>query len=72
MDYDLTVLPERLKTLRDELGLTQHQVANILGMKQPVIGRWERGVVTPSLQNAIRLCSVYSVSLDQLCGKDPL
>ncbi len=69
MDYDLAGLPERLKTLRIERGLTQMQLADRLGMKQPMIGRWERGVHPPTLQNAVAVCQALDVSLDELCGR---
>jgi transcriptional regulator with XRE-family HTH domain len=37
----------QLKNLREGQGLTQAEVANILGVSPPRISEWERGVRTP-------------------------
>lgn len=69
MQYDLAGIPERLRALRNRRGLTQAELASRLGMKQPMVGRWERGTFVPSLQNAVAVCEALDVSLDELCGR---
>lgn len=36
---------EKLKERRDALGLTQAQLAEILGVKPNTVARWERGLL---------------------------
>ncbi|GMV80587.1 MAG: hypothetical protein AMXMBFR7_17710 [Planctomycetota bacterium] len=47
----------QLRTLREKLKLTQHQVSGMLGCSPPRISEWERGVRTPKplTQEAILL-----------------
>ena len=35
--------PERLKLLRKEMGLTQTELAEKLGLKQATVAKWEKG-----------------------------
>jgi len=44
-----------LSTYRWKLTLTQEQLADILGVKQPQVARLESGVVTPTLQTLLRI-----------------
>lgn len=54
--------------LRQRVGLTQQQVAFVLGVRQGTISDWERGVSTPNLPpSKIKLMlEVYKCSLDDL------
>ena len=38
---------ERVKALRDHLGLTQQQMSEELGTRQQTISEWERGIYRP-------------------------
>ena len=38
---------ERVKALRDHLGLTQQQLSEELGTRQQTISEWERGIYRP-------------------------
>ena len=38
---------ERVKALRDHLGLTQQQMSEELGTRQQTISEWERGMYRP-------------------------
>ena len=40
--------PEQLRAVRDGLGLTQEQFAQLLGVHGLTVSKWERGVLTPS------------------------
>jgi transcriptional regulator with XRE-family HTH domain len=54
---------------RDELGLTQKQVADALGLTTSAISAWEIGVATPRDEIRLKVAEVYQVSLARL-GKE--
>ena len=60
--------PERLKDLRLEKGLSQKQLAEEIGVKQPTIARWERGEQVANIDCAIALAQFFDVSTDYLLG----
>lgn len=51
----------RLVRYRSEHGLTQRQLAQRLGMKQPAIARLELGEMTPKLETLIRIADLLGV-----------
>lgn len=54
-----------LKEIRKQRGLTQQQLADILGIEQPTIQRYEGGR-SPSLAQAIEIADALGVSLNEL------
>lgn len=62
------ILPERLKTLRLEKGLTQQQLADALNMNSVTYLRYEKGQREPSIDTLIEIAEFYSVSIDYLVG----
>ncbi len=51
-----------LKKSRTQAGLSQKEVASILGYKSSqFISNWERGLSSPPLATLRRLCSLYKV-----------
>jgi putative transcriptional regulator len=59
-------LANRLKDRRTELGLTQAQLAEQVGVTRKTVNTVENGVFTPSATLAIRLAQVLGVSVEQL------
>ena len=55
--------------LRKEKGLSQTDLANELGIHKNVLGRYERGEATPSVDVAPKIADLLNVSLDFLTGK---
>ena len=45
--YQVEWSSERIRALRQHLGMTQQQMADELGMRQQTISEWELGVYTP-------------------------
>jgi putative transcriptional regulator len=45
---DLNFTAERVKSIRDELNLTQQAFADKLGVKQSTVSGWEQGLRTPN------------------------
>lgn len=62
----------RLKELRTECGLTQVQLAKMVGCHQSMITRWESGECEPSSSVILKLSDVFNCSTDYLLGKKEL
>ena len=59
---------ERLKELRRQVGLTQVEVAEKLGISQPAYASWERCVKKPTHENLVKIAQIFNVSVDYLVG----
>lgn len=54
-----------LRELREERGLTQTMLADLIGMKRPILSDYERGkrnIRLMSLGNAVKLCDALECS----------
>lgn len=60
---------KRIKELRQDRGLTQKQLADILFVSQDTISLWELGKLLPSITNLIAICDFFKVSADDLLGR---
>jgi len=60
---------QRIRDMREDADLTQEQVAALLGIRQNVYSRYERGFQTIPLEHLIRLADHYQVSIDYLLGR---
>ena len=60
---------ERLRLLRKELGMSQSDVGEFLGIVQTVYSRYERGQNTIPLELLLKLCDLYGVSADYILGR---
>jgi transcriptional regulator with XRE-family HTH domain len=58
----------RLKTVREEKGLKREDIAQKIGTSAAIIGRYERGERTPSVDIAKKIAEALEVSLDYLVG----
>ena len=58
----------RIKDLREDHDLSQQQVADYLGMKQPQYSRYERGLRDVPTDVLIRLAKLYQTSTDYILG----
>jgi transcriptional regulator with XRE-family HTH domain len=63
-----TVLGLRLARLRNERGFTQVELAEKLGIAQPIVSDYERGRLRPHPDMLSRLAAALQVSADQLLG----
>lgn len=59
---------KRIKELREDHDLTQAQVAEYLGMKQPQYFRYEKGTRDIPSDLLIALSKLYNVSTDYILG----
>ncbi len=60
---------KQLKELRESRGLTQKQLAELVGTTQQTVGRWENGKAEPSLSTLSDLAMIFGTSVDSVLGK---
>ena len=62
---------ERLFNLRRQAGLSQEELANLLGVTRQAVQKWEAGTSRPDMDNLVSLAEYFNVSLDYLVtGKE--
>ena len=61
-------MANRLREFRKNQGMTQVQLAELVGCKQGLVSLYERGVNTPSLHNALRLARALDTTVEELFG----
>lgn len=59
---------DRIRDLREERKLTQHQIAEVLGIRQQVYSKYELGVRSLPLEHLMKLCRYYGASADWILG----
>lgn len=59
----------RLRDLREDKDMTQQQIAEILGTKQTIYSRYERGYQNIPLEFLLTLADFYDVSIDYIFGR---
>ena len=59
---------EALKRFRRDFKLSQQNVADKLGMQQPLYFRYEKGETVPALTFIIKMAKAFDVSADYLLG----
>lgn len=57
---------QRLHDLRRSKGWSQPEVGKLIGTSGAIIGRYERGEMTPSIEVAKKLAEAFSVTVDYL------
>jgi len=57
---------ERIIRLRKDKGWSQNELAKMLGTSGPIIGRYERNEMVPSVEVAKNLADAFETTLDYL------
>lgn len=70
MKKELFTLPEKIKQLREQLGMTQTELAKTLQLTRSSVNGWEMGLSMPSTSMVVELAKVFNVSTDYLLGLD--
>ena len=55
---------ERIKTLRENFGLSQAELAGRLDITRSSVNAWEMGISVPSTQYIVELAQLFGVSID--------
>ena len=59
---------QQLKTLRNEKKLSLSELARNIGVSDVAVGRWERGLQIPNIENLVLIAKFFGVSTDYLLG----
>ena len=62
---------EKIYAYRTAQNLSQEELAERLEVSRQSVSQWETGAALPELDNLIRMCNIFDVSLDQLAGRTP-
>lgn len=65
----MTKIAERLKEIRIEHRYSQKQIADMCGMTQATIGRYETDTADPSPKTLLWYAETFEVSLDYIYGR---
>lgn len=68
-EYIMKVMGERLRTLRESMKLSQAKMADLLGLKQSSINRYEQGTATPTVENLRKYADYFDVSMDYIFAR---
>ena len=57
-DTERKIIGQWIKMIRSKYDLTQHQMADVLGINQVVLARWEKGLHYPNAKHLELLLSI--------------
>ncbi|MBS9463275.1 helix-turn-helix transcriptional regulator [Flagellimonas sp. 389] len=63
---------DRIMQARKEKGLSREELAKMIGTSGPIVGRYERGDMMPSVEIATKIADALEISVDYLLGKTSL
>ena len=63
-------LNDTIRALRRERGMTQEQLAMLLGVSRQAISKWESEKACPEMDKLLMLCDMFGVTLDDLVMGD--
>ena len=63
---------KRISDLRKQKGMTQEQLANLVGVTAQAVSKWENDLSCPDISILPQLADALGVTTDQLLGKEPL
>ena len=64
------MLAENLALLRNLRGMTQEEVAEVIGISRQSYSKWEQGETIPDIEKCDRLAKFYGVAIDALVHQD--
>ncbi len=65
----IAIFGKRVQELRKERGWSQPELGKKIGTSATIIGRYERGDMTPSIEVARKLADVFNVTVDHLISE---
>ena len=63
-------LGEKIQQLRKASGLSQEQLAEMVGVSRQAISKWETDQSLPDIEKILAVSKVFSISTDELLGND--
>ena len=68
LKYFFMTFGERILSLRKKYKWSQDQLAKKIGTSAPIIGRYERNEIKPSIETAKNIADALDVTIDYLIG----
>lgn len=65
----MEIIGQRLRALRESVGLSQNKLAGMIGVRQSSINRYENGQSVPSVQTFRWYADYFDVSMDYIFGR---
>lgn len=65
----MKVCGERLRALRESINCSQMKFAELFGIGQSSVVRYEKGEASPSLELLVKVADHFDVSLDYIMGR---
>lgn len=60
------MLADNLILLRSIKGMTQEQIAEVIGISRQSYAKWEQGETIPDIEKCDRLAAFYGITMDAL------
>ena len=61
---------KNIKLYRKEFKMTQSELADLLFISPQMVSRYENNIATPDIATVAKICSIFHISMDILCGFD--
>lgn len=61
---------DKILSLRKKEGITQEELAEMVGVSRQTISKWELDETSPDLKQAKKLSEIFKVSLDELVSNN--
>lgn len=65
----MSILGERIKSLREERALTQGELGQVIGVSNITISKYESGNVVPPTHRIVSLAQYFGVSVGYMIGE---
>ncbi len=65
----MKAVAERIRYLRESMKLSQMKMAEIVGVKQSSLNRYELNMTSPSFETLLRYADYFDASMDYLFGR---
>jgi transcriptional regulator with XRE-family HTH domain len=65
----MKIIGERFRTIRNSLGYSQKEIAELIGVAQASVGRYEQDIITPPPETFLWYADYFGVSLDYIYGR---
>lgn len=63
-------LGEKIQQLRKAIGLSQEQLADMVGVSRQAISKWETDQSSPEIEKVLLLSKEFSITTDELLGNE--
>lgn len=64
-------LGNKIYELRTAKNMSQIELAEQLEVSRQAVSKWETDTAIPDLDKLIKICDIFSITLDELTGREP-